>query len=466
MPNLCATLNGPDHKEPGSIQSPTHQNYPCHLFPPHPCHNTSHLCSQARRWPWPHRPSYREPPPNHGPSPEVVVLNRPSCSCRGVAKRELRQTVRFATQSDPTPALISNFLSKAPDRRLETIRSRTASLWTRTRCATKSLQLIILVPDDGAPSVTTPSYDDPVPAKDTCRFLHNVARDTAASKLYDLRDQGKTPRSLQTNCFANGSSFLYTGLNIRFKDWRFVHRARLNCLPVHAVKSRWSDADPTCRHCSEPKTLPHVLCHCSSNMPAITTRHNKIVDRLTTAVRVGSISTDKTVQDSGSPVRPDIVIETPEHVLLIDVCCPFKNGEEALEEAFARKEVKYNHLKAMVHHDPFEILGVWRTYYASLFTAHQCDPDAQDEMLQKLTCRLSQAERDGCEGCLMLEECFTALNGMPRRKTPSSDGFPMEFFLHFWQFLGADLVRVLNVTSLILVPVQNLVFSLSLFSSS
>ena len=98
-----------------------------------------------------------------------------------------------------------------------------------------------------------------------------------------------------------------------------------------------------------------------------------------------------------------------------------------------------------VHHDPFEILGVWRTYYASLFSAQPCDPDAQDEMLQQLTRRLSQAERDGCEGCLTLEECFAALNGMPRGKTPGSDGFPMEFFLHFWQSLGADLVRVLNV---------------------
>ena len=99
----------------------------------------------------------------------------------------------------------------------------------------------------------------------------------------------------------------------------------------------------------------------------------------------------------------------------------------------------------MVHHDPFEILGVWRQYYTSLFSAQPCDPVAQDEMLNQITRRLSQAEHDGCEGCLTLEECFAALNGMPHGKTPGSDGFPMEFFLHFWQSLGADLVRVLNV---------------------
>jgi hypothetical protein len=44
-----------------------------------------------------------------------------------------------------------------------------------------------------------------------------------------------------------------------------------------------------------------------------------------------------------------------------------------------------------------------------------------------------------------MEECFAALSGMARGKTPGSDGFPMEFSLCFWQALGADLVRILNV---------------------
>ena len=35
----------------------------------------------------------------------------------------------------------------------------------------------------------------------------------------------------------------------------------------------------------------------------------------------------------------------------------------------------------LVRHDPFEILGVWRSYYSNLFTAQDCDPVAQDEML-------------------------------------------------------------------------------------
>ena len=45
----------------------------------------------------------------------------------------------------------------------------------------------------------------------------------------------------------------------------------------------------------------------------------------------------------------------------------------------------------------------------------------------------------------IVKEFFDTLNGMPHGRTLGSDGFPMEFFLHFWQSLGADLVRVLNI---------------------
>ena len=276
----------------------------------------------------------------------VKMLASSDPAVAAVAKRELCQTVRFAAQSEPTPSLVLSFLSNVQDRRLETIRSRTGSLCTRTRRATKHLEITIHVPDNNPPSITAPNYDDPIPAKDACRFMHNLSRDNAAKKLVEMRDQGKTARAMNTDRFANASSWHYTGLNIRFKDWRFIHRARLNCIPTNSVKSCWSDADPTCHHCAEIETLPHILCHCIPNMVAITTRHDKVVERLTAATQSGSITTDQTVKDSGSTVRPDIVIEEPTKVTIIDVCCPFENGDEALDEAVARKEVKYEHLKS------------------------------------------------------------------------------------------------------------------------
>ena len=135
--------------------------------------------------------------------------------------------------------------------------------------------------------------------------------------------------------------------------------------------------------------------------------------------------------------------------------CQWAEEGETSSSFFLNLETKRRSQKTMlsirdpatgiVHHDPFEILGVWRSYYADLFTAQECDCKAQDAMLAKLSRRLSSAEREACEGVLTVEECYHALQGMPRGKTPGSDGFPMEFFVSFWQTLGADLVRVLNV---------------------
>ncbi len=103
-----------------------------------------------------------------------------------------------------------------------------------------------------------------------------------------------------------------------------------------------------------------------------------------------------------------------------------------------------------VHHDPFEMLGVWQRYYTGLFAAAPCDPSAKDDMLSKLSHRLCKYERASCEGLLTLEDCFPALSGMARGKTPGSDGFPMEFYLHFWSSLGADMLSIWFVSSTLL----------------
>jgi hypothetical protein len=65
----------------------------------------------------------------------LKILNSQDPTVSAVAKHQLCQTVHFAAQSDPTSSLVSCVLSKTPDRRLDTICSRTDSLWTRTRQA-------------------------------------------------------------------------------------------------------------------------------------------------------------------------------------------------------------------------------------------------------------------------------------------------------------------------------------------
>jgi hypothetical protein len=274
----------------------------------------------------------------------VKMLSSSDPTVINIANAEVNQTVRLASQSNPTPALKSKYLSSLPDDRLTNLRYNIQSLWTRVRKSTRNLGVEIRFNDKGLPILSTDTTGS-VLAKEASRFLHFHIQDRFASTLLALPDQGKVGRALTTDTFANGSTWQYNGLNIRFRDWRFIHRARLNCLPVNSVKSRWSNSCPKCRHCDSDETLPHVLCHCLPNMPSILRRHNSIVDRIVNAVQYGTITTDQQVPAANSRLRPDIIVEEDNKVLIIDVCCPFDNDAEALRDAEQRKLNKYEGLK-------------------------------------------------------------------------------------------------------------------------
>ena len=84
------------------------------------------------------------------------------------------------------------------------------------------------------------------------------------------------------------------------------------------------------------------------------------------------------------------------------------------------------------------------SFHSSFFTAALTDPVLQAPFLGKLLSALDQEQAALCEGLLTPEDCLTALHGMARRKAPGLDGLPMEFYVKFWNVLGADLVSVLN----------------------
>ena len=87
--------------------------------------------------------------------------------------------------------------------------------------------------------------------------------------------------------------------------------------------------------------------------------------------------------------------------------------------------------------DPDDILE-------QLFSAEDTNAYARASLLSNIKSRLSQVLAGLCEGPLTLEECHRAFLGMVWGKTPGLDGLPMEFYLVFWDLLGADLMEVLN----------------------
>ena len=184
----------------------------------------------------------------------IKMLSSSDPVVANISKAELRQSVHFAARNNPAVSPINDFLPGSttgnfhPDR----IRYRTHSLWTRARKACRNLCVKFHVPD----------YDPRrCKASDACFQLHRFSQECSSKRLLALPDQGKVARALTCDRFGSSSSWIYTGLNLRFSDWQFIHCARLDVVPTQQNINRWADDEnPLCRVCNtDPETLPHIL---------------------------------------------------------------------------------------------------------------------------------------------------------------------------------------------------------------
>lgn len=169
------------------------------------------------------------------------------------------------------------------------------------------------------------------------KVFRSLRESLRASRSYGLRckpDQGKT-----LPCFSKSkvsAHYNRTGDFIRFTDWWFIHKAKLNLLTLNAVgpvQKKDPNRNLSCRLCNHPfKGLPHVLCNCKKNLVKITNRHNLIVGRLQ-RVPSGSWTVLKKNQPlAGSSLRPDLVLVKNNCVMILDVAVTFENGPLAFDK--------------------------------------------------------------------------------------------------------------------------------------
>ena len=83
-------------------------------------------------------------------------------------------------------------------------------------------------------------------------------------------------------------------------------------------------------------------------------------------------------------------------------------------------------------------------FYKELYSKVPTDKVAQDRLLNLLDRKLTNEQRDSCEGQLTVGECLVAVKSMTNGKTPGSDGLPKEFYLSFWDLLKEDFVEMAN----------------------
>lgn len=284
------------------------------------------------------------------------LLTASDQTVKALAWSSLRGVVARRIGHEPSSEEIASFLSGSLEGRMRG--GGELSLWSRVRNATRrqagaasivwrwsraTEEMIVECRGLGNRTIK-------IPGAARAQIIHRLRAAVAehyADRLGRKRDQGKvfeaSSRAPVSNHFMRGGSFT------RFADWRFVHRARLNVLPLNGAR-RWGreSLDDRCRRCGRAaETLPHVICHCGVHAAAIQLRHAAILHRLRKACRMpGDVRVEQRVEgvaDELAELRPDLVVrhEPSRTVVICDVAVAFENRLIALEEARARKIAKY-----------------------------------------------------------------------------------------------------------------------------
>jgi len=173
--------------------------------------------------------------------------------------------------------------------------------------------------------------------RDTLRLIRSDA-------LIAKPDQGRAVECVAAH--SASSHFLRDGDFTRFADWRFVHRARLNLVPLNGSSS-WRAGDLRCRRCGYiNESLSHVVDHCMRYTALYMARHNAIVARIKTAAstRFEVLSENQVLGKQG--LRPDLVLKKGPNIYIMDVTVPFDNRLAAFKVAAVEKRDKYEELRA------------------------------------------------------------------------------------------------------------------------
>eukprot|EP00102_Acyrthosiphon_pisum_P018506 XP_016655716.1 PREDICTED: uncharacterized protein LOC107882189 [Acyrthosiphon pisum] len=292
-------------------------------------------------------------------SPDGRVTREAVDHVRSVTCRRIGRT--------PSNSEVGSYLSgdnEGPFR--DTRGSGVASVWSRARNASGRLAASWSL--DGPPSIshagTTLRAKQRREVMKTIRDHFRIARGQA---LIDKPDQGRAIECVAAH--AASSHFLRAGDFCRFADWRFVHRARLNLVPLNGSSS-WRTGDRRCRRCGNNiESLAHVVNHCMRYTSLYMARHNSLVARLKKAA-AGKFEVVSENQVIGvQRLRPDLVLRKGTTTLIIDATVPFDNRIKAFEEAAAEKKAKYEDLRKEIANDhpgevsvfPFIVgsLGSW-----------------------------------------------------------------------------------------------------------
>ncbi|KAL5509985.1 hypothetical protein EMCRGX_G005445 [Ephydatia muelleri] len=225
-----------------------------------------------------------------------------------------------------------------------------SSLWSSVRVSLQTTAASISITNNSAVLTSAKQSLGWSKRKMASQSLKAALANQRLLRLQSHLDQGRAFHSISQH--PDSSFFTYSGAFISFYQYRFIHKARLDLLPVRTVQARCRKRVPSiqCRVCNRsPETLAHVLNHCLPSMDMIRDRHNSIVDRIVRAIpqHLGKVFKEQPMPGTTGDNRPDLTIISPDNTsaILLDVTCPFEGSPEALMEAARHKVEKYEPLR-------------------------------------------------------------------------------------------------------------------------
>ena len=266
--------------------------------------------------------------------------------------------VRFQAWAS-TSMPILEFLSGSDEKGLHAARhssNNRTNLWTRARAAAKHLKGVeIELSSENQLLIVADELS--FKARGVVRGLREVCRLHWTRRLLTESKQGRVAAGLALDTSTDVAFLTSVRTDLTFQDWHYIHRARLDLLPVRAIPGS-KMLDKKCRlGCDKDETSQHVVACCRHNMALETKRHNEIVAIVALELHKRGYRTIENLAIGNDGLRPDIVIEHNSERLIIDVTVPYDEVEN-LKRAHAEKVNKYSHLG---HVYPFVVgcLGSW-----------------------------------------------------------------------------------------------------------
>ena len=96
--------------------------------------------------------------------------------------------------------------------------------------------------------------------------------------------------------------------------------------------------------------------------------------------------------------------------------------------------------------DPRTILSEQKRFYKDLYKSRSKDAEkdsAIDDFLSKLRIpKLSEEQKQQCEGKITVQECEAILKSFEENKSPGHDGIPIEFYKKCWTLISEPFFRM------------------------